>query len=856
MTYRFCLLAILAIPAFSQIQVEGGTRLGSRVAAGAAHTCAIVEGGTVQCWGDNASGQLGDDSLIDRLFPVPVSGITSANPAISIVAGSLHSCALLADGTVRCWGRNAAGQLGNNSTTDSRVPVAVQGLTFVRSLSAGNNHACAVLAAGTVRCWGDNGRGQIGDGTLANRLTPVVARLSSTETLGSVVSISGGGAHTCALLIGANVFCWGFNSNGQLGTGNNTSQAFATFVPGLTGTKAISAGSQHTCALRFDATVKCWGDNAQGQLGDNSQLDRNAPVAVQAGVADVQGVSAGQFHTCLLRGTGIAVCWGQGTFGQIGEGNFIANRLTPQFPVSDLSGAFQIESGTSHSCAIRVDDSVRCWGRGNQGQIGDGGVNDRNASELAILPGTIGARGITLERAHACAGRAGGNVACWGVNFRGQLGLNDNVFSTHPSPGTVFALNDALSVSAGRAHTCALRAAGLVSCWGSNVAGELGDGTTTDRQQPVAVLGLSGPSLAVSGGTAVSQGLDAGYTCALIVNGTVQCWGDNAFGQLGNGSAGPPSLVPVTVNGLTDAIAISAGANHACALRVAGTAVCWGLGNDGRLGNGALSGVFGPTPVAALNDAVGISARGLNGCAPRVNGRVSCWGNNVRSQLGGAAAATTLASATPVQIQNLANAVTADSGGTSCAVRADGSLACWGQNNEGQLGAGGTGPNQPQPQTIPVVTAALTAVEDGGSVCALTASGQPFCWGNNRSGELGLGDSLDRFTPAPVPSFTFNVLPRVTTSQTGSRAEVTALANCPEGARVRIDVTLTQGSVTGDGHANGECKGRLERYAVDIHTNGNTGFVPGAATATADAEVRQQGQTLDNPRWTRAVTIQ
>ncbi len=237
------------------------------VAAGRAHACGRLETGGVQCWGNNDSGQLGNDTVVDSAIPVNVVGITTA---VQITAGEAHSCARLDDSTLRCWGRNGAGQLGNNSTTSSPVPVPVNLIANVTQVSAGDTHTCARLigGGGSVRCWGANASGQLGDGSNTQRLEPV-ATVGGSGTTGAT-AVGAGGSHTCARINDGTLRCWGFGAFGQLGDGLKVSSNVPITVSTINSATSVSAGFGHTCARLADGTLRCWGSNISGGLGDGT----------------------------------------------------------------------------------------------------------------------------------------------------------------------------------------------------------------------------------------------------------------------------------------------------------------------------------------------------------------------------------------------------------------------------------------------------------------------------------------------------------------------------------------------------------------------------------------------------------
>jgi alpha-tubulin suppressor-like RCC1 family protein len=245
--------------------------------AGHVHSCAILADHTVVCWGYNHHGEIGDGSTTDRLLPTTVSGITTA---ASVDAGYFTSCAVLSDHTIRCWGSNEFGQIGDGTTFNRLVPVTVSGISTATAVSTqgmstpqtSRAHACALLSNHTVRCWGANDVGQLGDGTATRRLTPVTVSGISTAT-----AIDAGSSHTCALLDDGTVRCWGANDAGQLGDGTTTGSLVPVTVSGITTATAIDAGKDHTCALLADGTVECWGANDDGQLGDGTKAASSTP---------------------------------------------------------------------------------------------------------------------------------------------------------------------------------------------------------------------------------------------------------------------------------------------------------------------------------------------------------------------------------------------------------------------------------------------------------------------------------------------------------------------------------------------------------------------------------------------------
>jgi alpha-tubulin suppressor-like RCC1 family protein len=339
----------------------------SAIAAGFYHTCAILSGGSVACWGDNAEGELGNGMTTSSLTPVMVvnvDGTAALTGATAIAASFKHTCALMPAGSVACWGDNLFGELGNGTKTNASTPVMVSGVSGATSIAAGYDHTCVLLAGGSVECWGYNHYGELGDGTTTNSTTPV-----TVPGLTGVIALAAGQFHTCALLSGGSVACWGYNVYGQLGNGATTNSSTPVMVSGLSAATALTAGMDHACALVSGGSVACWGYDGDGQLGDGTNNTSSTPVAV-VGLSGAISVQAGDVHTCALLSTGNVACWGYNIDGELGNGTTTLSS-TP-VTVSNLSQAIGIEAGDAHSCALLSGGAVACWGFNFYGELGNG----------------------------------------------------------------------------------------------------------------------------------------------------------------------------------------------------------------------------------------------------------------------------------------------------------------------------------------------------------------------------------------------------------------------------------------------------------------------------------------------------
>ncbi len=354
------------------------------VTVGNNHACALTKSGGVKCWGRNSYGELGDGTSIDRATPVDVFGMSRG--IIAIDAGASHTCALIENGGVKCWGRNRSGELGNGSTGYATLPVAVTGLqSEIVAVSAGLNYTCVVTSSGNVKCWGGNSVGQLGDGTVINRLTPV----NVVELDQKITSISAGGyyfsgEHTCALTASGGIKCWGANNFGQLGDGTRTQRLTPVDVIQLSSNmSAVTAGDLHTCALNDHGEAKCWGANNLGQLGDGTLKNRTTPVDVMGLNSGLMSIDAGALSTCGLLDTGTIKCWGLNNYGQLGDGT-TTNRSLPTDVMGLNSTVTNLESGGNFACGRMLNRSLVCWGKNTYGNLGNGTMTDSSAPVAVV----------------------------------------------------------------------------------------------------------------------------------------------------------------------------------------------------------------------------------------------------------------------------------------------------------------------------------------------------------------------------------------------------------------------------------------------------------------------------------------
>ena len=348
-----------------------------KVEAGGYHSLALMPDGTVKAWGDNSVGQLGNRYTMDHLSPVPITGLTNVK---QLSAGAYHSLALMNDGTVKAWGWNVTGQLGVGSTVNQNSPVTIPGLVNVKQVSAGDYYSFALMNDGTIKSWGRNDYGQLGIGSTTNHNSPV-----TVPELANVIQIVARNNHCLALLNDGTVKAWGQNNFGQLGIGSTIDQTSPVIVSGLANVKQLAIGMYHSLALLNDETVKAWGFNHYGQLGIGSKIAQISPVTVH-GLTNVKQLAAGYYHSAAVMNDGTVNVWGFNDYGELGIGTNIS-KISP-VTVSGLTNIAYLSLGDYYSLALMSDGTVKSWGYNIHGGLGIGSTTIKVFSPV-IVPGLI-----------------------------------------------------------------------------------------------------------------------------------------------------------------------------------------------------------------------------------------------------------------------------------------------------------------------------------------------------------------------------------------------------------------------------------------------------------------------------------
>jgi alpha-tubulin suppressor-like RCC1 family protein len=642
-----------------------------QVSAGREVSCARMDTGTVYCWGNNELGQLGLGITAPNGPPTEVP--LGADRAVDLGVGSRHACIVRElDHGVVCWGDNRFLELGRTDVDTAGMPQLVAGTEGSKQLSVGHRHNCIVDASDRALCWGRGTDYQLG-GANTDDATP-----RQIAALDSVMAVSAGGRTSCAVDMTGILRCWGAAESGQLGTGTFPESSAQLGAPVLTDAVAVEMGSLGGCARRANGGVACWGDTDTGSGFPELALSARA-----ATVSDVTQLSHSYFHACSL-GAGEPNCWGWNAAGQLGRGN---RSSEPEPTVGNaLTSVQSVALGAQMTCA-HANNTVYCWGANSYGEAGDGTLRGVLVPLQVSLPIT-NLRGVATRYHRTCAWGTS-QIRCWGSNKYGEVG--NNTRNRHQlTPVLVSGITSSVvTVAIGRYHVCAI-ANGSVLCWGYGTRGQLGNGTNTSSTTPVVALGSANATRLAAG---------SHHNCLVASDGAVRCWGRNDHGGLGtadtNNRASPQATTPVALPGA--ASDVGAGASHSCALLVDQSVYCWGENKRGQLaqprsvlGSNVAVLVALPGPASAI----AISEDG--GCAQLTSGAAYCWGEGDGDQLGNGSLEDAFEAVEIPKLANMKALARSTSGG--CALTFDDRLACWGSRYH--LGNGDSSASEPRPPSL------------------------------------------------------------------------------------------------------------------------------------------------------------
>jgi alpha-tubulin suppressor-like RCC1 family protein len=631
-------------------------------------------------------------------------------------------------------------------------------------IDIGDSHGCVRKSDGGVLCWGSTASSRMGKKV---KKTDPPRQLKPTAVAGlpKATQLAVEAQYSCIVGDDTKVYCWGDPPNGF----SHEVKA----IDGLSAVSQVSVGREHVCAVLSSGALQCWGDGDDGKLGDGATEDRKSPVAV-TGVSDALTVSAATNHTCVLHKSGSVSCWGDNRHGQLGDGSKEASS-SPK-PVVGLGDAVALASKGSLNCAVRSNGKVTCWGRNLSGGLGQKKILD--TSKPNEVPGVDGATGVAVSDAHACASAKDGSVWCWGGGSDGQTaqGYTPSAFKSF-APGKVAGLSGATMVAAAERASCAITENGQSAhCWGRATHGRLGNGWTVRHPTPVNVAGLDGAKV-------IAVGRD--YSCAMMGNGAVRCWGDGSGSMLMSGEANarqrasaPPvevrgasdsrrlfssggivgtqdelgkvqlwfggvfrlpdqlednsRWVPAVVEGLEKVASMASDSDEHYAALASGKLVQLSL--DEERDGETIKRKATTRSVIGFNDVSQVTASNSGRvCALRKNGKVSCF---VHERKSGKQPTTPLSPkrVAMTELKDVAEVAMRSSRG--CARHKDGSVSCW------------DGFNARDPKPKVALVDGLSGAERlavGGSfgdiACAIVAGGKVKCWGpmNTLKGLYGTG---------------------------------------------------------------------------------------------------------------------
>lgn len=533
------------------------------------HSCFLKENGSAWCMGTNNVGQLGD-ALGGRNYPSEIYGGLRFQ---SISGGYDSTCAIELNGTTHCWGQNLYKQLGLGPNSQSSYYWAQQVTAFSTpvSFSSGEQFGCGLYTNGNVGCFGQNTHGEIGNG--------LIEKLNHFHLNTSLQfqSISSGKNTTCGLTLNQKVYCWGSNNIGQAGNSlGTTTLSPIEVVPHVMTQKSLTdlvVGQANSC-MKINQETFCWGNNEQGQLGfENGNFVETYPTKV-IGNENATQTSIGYGLICHVTPASLVSCAGFNNYRQAGQDSYIYQKVSPAMIVPGLTNVKQVEAGLDHSCALKYDGTVWCWGSNYRGQLGlGGGTSGIHPPTQTISLSDVAKIGVAERGQHTCALKNDGTVWCWGRNDLYQTGLPKSYSEFIPKQVTSVG-NDNKDITVGGFFTCTHKTDDKAICFGYSAQGQLGNG--------ILIYNFNFERMPFP--TKIKK-IQAGYehACALDINNDVYCWGGNEEGQVGIGIfEDTPYATKIT----SKVEELAVGAEHVCVLNQSNKLACWGFNGNAQFGNG------------------------------------------------------------------------------------------------------------------------------------------------------------------------------------------------------------------------------------------------------------------------------
>ena len=721
----------------------------TKIVALASKAAAVVPdlvGYYLYAWGSNASGQIGDSTVVDKSSPVQVGStkwavISSSNRSNGT---NISTFAIKENRTLWAWGYSGSyGKLGLGNTVSRSSPVQVGTSTDWDKVSAGKDQTFAIKYNKTLWAWGKNSYGQLGLGNTTNRSSPVQVGSGTTWT-----QVSGNGYNALALKTDGTLWAWGRNNRGQLGLGDTTTRSSPVQVGGATDWAFVhtrnNGGQSSTFAIKTTGTLWSWGANYNGELGQNNATPRSSPVQVGA-LTNWSSIATNTYTTFAIKTDGTMWSWGRGNYGARGNGG-TANASSPTQSFSSTTWS-KVYANTYTAIGKRTDNSIFLWGRIRNGLKGDGtaGTNLTISSPVQVFS-TSDWSSPSTGYDSTVGIKTTGTMWSWGRNNVGQLGIGSS--TSVSSPVQIGSSTDWSSVASFRYHVAAVKTTGTLWSWGRNVYGQLGVGNATVRSSPTQV----GTSTTWS---KVSVGRE--HTVAINTSNNIFSWGRDNFYQLGQSNNVVRSS-PVQIGSDSNWAQAQCGGYHTMAVKTDGTLWGWGRNAYGEIGNNKsyVIQVSSPVQVGSASWSKVATSKVRYGAIPRrghtlivkTDGTLWACGENVYGQLGINNSRGFAIS--PLQVGSLStwsNVAVGDF--FSLALKTDGTLWGWGRNNYGQIGDS-TVVTRSSPVQIGVATD-WSSIECGGYVSAAIKTGNTlWTWGSGSLGVLGSGSVSNRSSPVQV----------------------------------------------------------------------------------------------------------
>ncbi len=815
-----------------------------QVDTGDQFACGVNIDGKIYCWGDDTNGHLGNGSTYGSVDS-PAYPVASLGNVKKVSAGNKHACALLETGEIWCWGdTQSVTALGDGvTTTTSQIPVQVTGNKDYVDVSAGYNHTCAVRQNGEAWCWGGGTGGQLGNAANSNSAIPV-----KVSTVNNFLQIDANlyQPSTCGVTKSGSAYCWGTETaNGNFANGatsgvQNTPSAVTTTVNDIA---QISAGPNTTCVLRHNGQIWCAGNQTGGRVGNGLTAGNTNVLARVLGGGTYKKVSFGESSGCGLSTNNELWCWGQDNVGQLGNGpNVTSNQATPvKLPgenyidvnggsdfflvlqskkfnktsnIDPRTGRIAVSGNNTAdaACYIDLEGVAWCWGTNTNGQLGNG-TTTPSVSPVRVVSSEKWKK-IVISKDHACGIKKGGTLWCWGNDASGQLG-NGGTTGDQTSPyqvGTELWNDIAVATDV----SCGIKVDGTAWCWGNDTNGVLGNGATSSAQTSPAAISETGPWKKISVGMTTA--------CAIKVDDTAWCWGDDSIGSVGNGSPAANVDVPVRIKEPGPWQDISAGF-ASCGIKTDGTAWCWG--DTDTTGSGSTGG-YQPEQIRTEGAWSNVSTSNDHICGIKMDGTAWCWGHGTNGKLGNAG---TAGQPLPVAVVGGGSWIALEAGNNfTCGIKANESVWCWGSDSNGKLGNGtGTTTAQSSPYRIEFIKGPKWPIAES---LTITSFGPPY----NAAGiNIGTGRAISEDGTAGTKGFMFDssVSGRQNFLQSSTGSQLTLETNGGGTYSPQVGFKTTQNTIGKDNIPGLVARWKLDESAgttaVDM-ISGNTGTINNTVT--------------------------